>query len=103
MHCIEVILRFLLRKVLRWARIVGILNALPTAIIYLLVDVVLDVLGAMGRIVHLHETALLHAVRTPKGRCKDSFGGDRAMTGVVRHVSSVPNHSMQNLARVIWV
>jgi arginine exporter protein ArgO len=82
MNCIEVITQFLLTKILRWTRIVRTLNALPTAVIHLLVDVVLDMLGVMGRIFHLHETALLRAVRTLTGRCKDSFGGDRAINDV---------------------
>jgi hypothetical protein len=49
MNCIKVISQFLLTKVLRWARIVRTLNALPTAVIHLLVNVVLNVLGVIGR------------------------------------------------------
>jgi hypothetical protein len=43
---------------------------------------VLNVLGIMNRIFQLHETALHHAVRTRTGRCKDFFGGDRAINDV---------------------
>ena len=82
MNCIKVIPQFLLTKILRWTRIVRTLNALPTASIYLLIDVILDVLSIMARIFHLHEAALHHAVRTPPRRRKDAFRNDRAINNV---------------------
>jgi hypothetical protein len=82
MNRVEMIPQFFLTEVLRWTRMVSTLNALPTAIINLPIDVVLNVLGIMGRIFHLHETTLRHTVRTPTRRCKNSFGGDRAINDV---------------------
>jgi hypothetical protein len=55
------------------------LDALPTAIIRLLFNMILDVVGRMAYIFHLHETALCHAVRTPTGRCNDTFRSDKTV------------------------
>jgi hypothetical protein len=82
MNSIEVIPQFLLTEVLRWTRMMWALDALPNAIIHLLVDVILNVLGIMARIFHLHETTLRHAVRTPARRCKDAFSSDRTINDV---------------------
>ena len=82
MNCIEVMPQFLLTKAPLWARMVGASDALPTAIIHLLVYVVLDVLGIIASIFHLHKTTLRHAVRTPTGRCKDAFCSDRTIDNV---------------------
>jgi hypothetical protein len=83
MNSIEVIPQFLLTEVLRWTRMMWALDALPNAIIHLLVDVILNVLGIMARIFHLHETTLRHAVRTPARRCKDAFSSDRTINVTV--------------------
>jgi hypothetical protein len=58
------------------------LDALPNAIIYLLVDVILNVLSIIARILHLHETTLRHAVQTPARRCNDAFRSDRTINNV---------------------
>jgi hypothetical protein len=77
MNSIEMIPQFL-----RWTRMMWALDALPNAIVHLLVDVILNVLGIMARIFHLHETTLRHAVRTLARRCKDAFSSDRTMNDV---------------------
>jgi hypothetical protein len=52
------------------------LDALPNTIIYLLINVILNVLSIIARIFYLHKTTLRYAVQTPARRCKNAFSSN---------------------------